>query len=104
MTLQRVALPTLLLFLAPIASSWYIEGRACGQEDAGAPAWAPVTKEGIPRNMSPDVRALVEKTFLHDPLQRRNAARELGRLGERAVPAIPYLAKIGGHITSFPTK
>jgi HEAT repeat protein len=44
--------------------------------------------------MPSDLRALVEKTFSTDRRQRMDAARELGWLGERGVPAIPFLIRL----------
>jgi HEAT repeat protein len=44
--------------------------------------------------MPSDVRALVEKTFSTDRRQRMDAARELGWLGARGVPAIPFLIRL----------
>jgi HEAT repeat protein len=44
--------------------------------------------------MPSDVRALVEKTFSTNQQQREDAARELGWLGARGVPELPFLVRL----------
>jgi HEAT repeat protein len=56
----------------------------------------PATKENIPSTVSPEIRALIERTFSPDPVERTKAVKELRKLGPRAIPAIPYLMRLLG--------
>lgn len=50
-----------------------------------------IPKEKIPSNISVDVKAQIEKLYSSDPIQRAFACYELGEMGERASPTIPFL-------------
>ncbi len=50
----------------------------------------------VSSNTSTEVKALIESMHSFDPVERRNAARELGRMGEQAVPAVPVLIRALG--------
>jgi HEAT repeat protein len=47
--------------------------------------------EDIPENISPNIRAQIERLYSSDPVERGNAARALGRMGNKATPAVPFL-------------
>ncbi len=55
-----------------------------------------LTAADIPRGLSADLKALIKKTFSADPSRRMQAANELGKLRERAAPAIPFLIRLLG--------
>ena len=48
----------------------------------------------IPPGLPADIRSLIEKTFSSDPTDRAKAAKNLGTLGKRAVPSIPFLIRL----------
>ncbi len=58
-----------------------------------------ISKENIPKNIPADVRKEIEQLYSSDPVERGYAAVHLGKMGERAVPAIPYLQDILGDRT-----
>ena len=60
-------------------------GRCYGQ--------AALTEAGLPSDASAEVKALIEGMHSFDPVERRNAAQELGRMGEQAIPAVPILIR-----------
>lgn len=54
----------------------------------------PAMQEGkMPPDATAEVKALIEELHSFDPVERRNAAQALGRMGEQAVPAIPALIR-----------
>jgi HEAT repeat protein len=61
-----------------------------------APAFllAEPTKADIPRNLAPELRALLEETFSPDPKRRAEAADRLGEMGEKAAVAVPFLIRL----------
>ncbi len=48
---------------------------------------------GLPPGTSPRVKVQIERLHSFDPVERRNAARALGGMGEEAVQAIPVLIR-----------
>ncbi len=48
----------------------------------------------IPENITNSLRQRIENLYSYDALKRGRAAYELGQLGSRAAPAIPYLMDI----------
>jgi LysM repeat protein len=69
---------TLLMILLPLTSCF------------GQPA---LEQEAKPSEVAAEVAALIEALHSFDPVERRNAAHQLGRMGERAAPAIPALIR-----------
>lgn len=59
-----------------------------------------LTKEDIPSGLGAEVRQAVEETFSSDPSVRKTAALKLRRMGQRAVPAIPFLIRLLGDFES----
>ncbi|HHT9120077.1 MAG TPA: HEAT repeat domain-containing protein [Candidatus Hypogeohydataceae bacterium YC41] len=54
----------------------------------------PPIPKSIPSDIPSDVRAQIERLYSSDPVERGYGAHELGEMGTRAVPAIPYLVQI----------
>jgi HEAT repeat protein len=52
------------------------------------------TRSDIPRNLPPELKALIEQTFSPEPKTRAGAATQLGKMGEQAAPAIPFLIRL----------
>ena len=52
------------------------------------------TRCDIPCDLPPAIRRLAEKTFSADPVERAEAAIDLGKMGERAAPVIPFLIRL----------
>lgn len=59
---------------------------------------------GIPDDLSPEIRGLIEKTFSDDAAVRGKAALDLGRMGERATAAVPFLIRLFPDNESFEMK
>ena len=59
-----------------------------------APAGDEPTKADIPQNVTPELKALIEQTFSPDPKKRAVAAYQLGQMGEKAGPAVPFLIRL----------
>jgi HEAT repeat protein len=53
-----------------------------------------LSKEGIPANAAPEVRAQIERLYAREPVARVEAATTLGEMGESAAPAVPFLIDI----------
>lgn len=53
-----------------------------------------IPKENIPSNIPKDVRQQIEGLYSKDPLARARSAGKLGEMGEKAVPAIPFLIEM----------
>jgi len=53
-----------------------------------------IPKENIPADIPTDVRQQIERLYSSDPLERASAAFWLRKMGERALPAIPFLIAI----------
>ncbi len=60
-----------------------------------------IPKENVPSNIAADVKEQIERLYSHNPVERAKAAIELGGMGERAAPAIPFLIGILGDHTSL---
>ncbi len=60
---------------------------------AGGPT-PTLPKESVPEELSPEVREQILRLYLPKPEQRARAVRELGRLGSKAMPALPYVLSI----------
>jgi LysM repeat protein len=67
-----------LMSLVPLGSCY-------GQSD--------VQGSRMPSDAPAEVKAQIESLHSFDPVERRNAAQELGRMGERAAPAVPILIR-----------
>jgi HEAT repeat protein len=67
----------------------------------GAPSYA---QRNIPGDMPVEVRKQIESLSSDDPVKRASAACALGRMGERAAPAIPALLELLGDGAPIPTK
>jgi len=50
-------------------------------------------KDAIPKGLSGAVRKQVERLYSSDPIERNEACDELAAMGEKAVPAIPFLVE-----------
>lgn len=50
-----------------------------------------IPKEKIPSDVSGEVRAQIERLYSDDPMERQDAASQLGNMGERAISAVPFL-------------
>ncbi len=50
-----------------------------------------IPKENIPSNLSAEVRAEVEGLYAPEAAKRVQAAIKLGTMGDKAIPAIPFL-------------
>jgi len=50
-----------------------------------------IPKEKIPKNIPSDVRNEIEKLYSSDPVDRAYAAIDLGNMGKKATPAVPFL-------------
>jgi HEAT repeat protein len=64
---------------------------------------ADATKDNIPSGLPADLRELIEQTFSErltlgtsGPEERAVAAERIGRMGERAAPAVPFLIRLLG--------
>jgi HEAT repeat protein len=55
------------------------------------PSYSVEPAPSVPGNISPQLRLLIARTLSTDATQRRDAARELGKMGTDASPAIPFL-------------
>jgi HEAT repeat protein len=53
-----------------------------------------IPKEEIPTNIASDVKEQIEMLYSHNAIERGHAAHCLGRMKEKAVPAIPFLIEI----------
>lgn len=53
-----------------------------------------LTQADIPVNLAPEVKALIEGTFAPSAIERSKAAKKLGDLHDRAVPALPFLIRL----------
>jgi len=53
-----------------------------------------IPKESIPIDIPSDMKTYIERLYSSDPIERSNSVYYLGQMGERAVPAIPYLKGI----------
>jgi len=53
-----------------------------------------IPKGKIPSDISVDVRAQIEKLYSKDLIERKQGAYNLGEMGARAVPAVPFLIGI----------
>ncbi len=53
-----------------------------------------LTRGDIPSDLPADIRELLEQTWSSDPEEREEAAAELGRMGRRAAPAVPFLLRL----------
>jgi HEAT repeat protein len=60
-----------------------------------------LTEKDIPSNTPPDVTKLIKMTLSSDQLSQVIGARELGLLGQRAVPAIPFLIQLSSNEEDF---
>ncbi len=58
-----------------------------------------IPKEKIPSDIPAEVREQIEKLYSSAPAARLVAAEKLGRMSERAVPAIPFLVELLGDDT-----
>jgi len=67
--------------------------RATTSEAAG---WRCPTERDIPEDIDQRVRELISLTFSEDYSKKEVAARELGELGDRAIPAVPFLIRLLG--------
>jgi HEAT repeat protein len=50
-----------------------------------------IPRENIPPNIAPEVREQVERLYSEDGEERVRAAGRLGSMGEKAIPAVPFL-------------
>ncbi|MGA2798538.1 MAG: HEAT repeat domain-containing protein [Thermoguttaceae bacterium] len=60
-----------------------------------------LTEKDISSNTPPDVTKLIKMTLSSDQLSQVIGARELGLLGPRAVPAIPFLIQLSSNEEDF---
>ena len=51
------------------------------------------SKEDIPTDIPEDLRIQIQKLYSADPVERGWGAYNLGKMGKRGEPAIPYLIK-----------
>jgi HEAT repeat protein len=51
-------------------------------------------KEEIPADIPPEIGKQIKKLRSLNAIKRRDAARKLGEMGEKAVPAIPFLIEL----------
>ncbi len=58
-------------------------------------------QEDIPADISTDIKGLIEKLYSSEPTERGYAAYDLGRIGKRAAPAVPYLLGVLGDDSSI---
>jgi HEAT repeat protein len=54
-------------------------------------AYTAIPREKIPADFPVDVRKQVERLYSHDVEEQARACYQLGQMGEKAVPAIPFL-------------
>jgi len=66
-----------------------------------SPVYTPpdIPTEKIPSDTPAEIREQIEKLYSSDASVRLVAAERLGRMGERAIPAIPFLIEILGDDT-----
>lgn len=50
-----------------------------------------IPKKNIPSNIPEEVREQIERLYSSDPVERADAAFQLGRMGKGAAPAVPFL-------------
>jgi HEAT repeat protein len=50
-----------------------------------------IPKEKIPFDIPTEVRVQIERLYSDDPMERQDAASQLGNMGERAISAAPFL-------------
>jgi len=79
--LRTIRLPFALLLAALVF-------LGAGWESLAQP---PIPKEKIPKEISGDVRELIEKLYSPDPWVRKAGASRLGKKGEQAASAVPFL-------------
>lgn len=61
-----------------------------------------IPKSSIPSRIPPEVREQIERLYSQDPVERGYAAYELGEMGAKAAPAVPFLIGIlGGDVVSL---
>ena len=60
-----------------------------------------ILKDSIPKNISPDFRAKIEKLHSKRAPERAGAARYIGKMGKKAAPAIPFLIALLGDTSSL---
>ena len=53
-----------------------------------------IPKENIPADIPTEVREQIERLYSSDPVGRGDAAYDLGEMGEKAAPAIPFLIEV----------
>ena len=55
-----------------------------------------ISKEKIPSYVSDEIRILIERLYSSAPVERGRAAHDLGEMGKKADPSIPFLMGILG--------
>ena len=55
---------------------------------------AVLTRADIPSYLPPTLKKLIEQTFSSDFHERKNAAKQIGEMHERAAPAVPFLIRL----------
>ncbi|MFA6056254.1 MAG: HEAT repeat domain-containing protein [Thermodesulfovibrionales bacterium] len=60
-----------------------------------------ILSENLPKNIQPEVRQLIEKLYSEDPGERGKALIKLGEIGQKAVPAIPFIIGMLSDTKSF---
>lgn len=104
---------SLLAFLTLIVTAAIVMAAEQGAPSRAAPAQPPLprapeihrhlsnaavdqgpTRADIPADLPPDLKALIEKTFSTNAVERGKAADALGAMQQRAVPAIPFLIRL----------
>jgi HEAT repeat protein len=63
---------------------------------AALPLWAQpsLPKDSIPQDVPAEVRAAIQGLYASDPLAQVEAADKLAEMGERAIPAVPFLVSM----------
>jgi LysM repeat protein len=75
------------LFFGLLAVISLLPLGSCYRQEAGGA----VSNGPLPPDVSAPVRQQIERLHSFDPVVRRNAAQELGKMGELAAPALPSL-------------
>ena len=85
-TAKGVTFLAVLVFLGPIFS-------VCAQPN--------VPKETIPSDISGDLKTQIERLYSEDPTERAYATVALGKIGNRAAPAVPFLIGLLGDVAAL---
>jgi HEAT repeat protein len=63
-----------------------------------------LSRAAIPSGLEPALRSLIDETFSSDVKERAQAAVQLGKMGEKAAPAVPFLIRLLPDETLFSKK